>query len=308
MGRLLQLLTRASASGAWWPGCPEFSLADAVPSVPLKVLLVVAHPDDESECAATLYRITHGLGGVVDQVIVTNGAGGQHFSAPGLEYYGLSGSPGVAKALPRLRRREVMRAGQIIGIRNHYFLEQDDTGFTLDPAEGLRSWNLPWIRRQLQHLLQCEGYDLVLTLLPTQDTHGHHKTVAMLALEAAAAMPCDARPAVAGVRAASPAGGALPVFHELDGFPGTRTTSGAPVWAFDRRTPLLRNAALDHSIIVHWVIAEHKSQGMFQMEYGRNTHEYVWQFATGQERWDGLWQRFGEPGPVDQQLAGAEAA
>ena len=114
MGRLLQLLTRASASGAWWPGCPEFSLADAVPSVPLKVLLVVAHPDDESECAATLYRITHGLGGVVDQVIVTNGAGGQHFSAPGLEYYGLSGSPGVAKALPRLRRREVMRAGQIV--------------------------------------------------------------------------------------------------------------------------------------------------------------------------------------------------
>jgi hypothetical protein len=121
-------------------------------------------------------------------------------------------------------------------------------------------------------------------------------------------MPLASRPAVAGVRAGSPASGTLPLFNELAGFPATRTTSGEPVWSFDRRTPLPQNAALDHSIIVHWVIAEHKSQGMFQMEYGRHTHEYFWQFATGRERWDALWQRFAELGPVGRQLAAAEAA
>jgi LmbE family N-acetylglucosaminyl deacetylase len=201
-----------------------------------------------------------------------------------------------------------MGAGRIIGIRHHYFLGQDDTGFTLDPGEGFRSWDLPLLRRKLQNLLQSEQYDLVLTLLPAHDTHGHHQTVAVLALEAAAAMPLESRPAVAGVRAASPANNTVPVFNELTGFPATRTTSGAPVWSFDRRTPLRKNAALDHSIIVHWVIAEHKSQGMFQMEYGRHTHEYFWQFATGRERWDSLWQKFAEMGPVTRQLAPAEAA
>lgn len=305
MGRLLQLFSRASASNSWWPGCPEFALSDEALTVPVKVLLVVAHPDDESECAATLYRITHELGGIVDQVIVTDGAGGQHFSAPALDYYGLSRRRGIAKALPRLRRQEVMRAGQIIGIRNHYFLDQNDTGFTLDPGEGLRNWNLQRIRRELQTLLRRGEYDLVLTLLPTQDTHGHHQTVAVLALEAAEAMPAAHRPAVAGVRAGSPASAAPLVFHELAGFPATRTTSGAPVWSFDRHTPLSQNAALDHSIIVHWVIAEHKSQGMFQMEYGRHSHEYFWQFAAGSERCDRLWR---EIAPVSRQLAEVEAA
>ena len=307
MGRLLQLLSGASNCN-WWPGCPEFALADVVPAVGIKVLLVVAHPDDESECAATLYRITHELGGVVDQAIVTNGAGGQNFSTPALDYYGLSRKEGIARSLPGLRRREVRRAGQIIGIRHHYFLGQQDTGFTLDAGEGLRTWDLPRVRRQIQNLLQSEHYDLVLTLLPAQDSHGHHQTVALLALEAAAAMPLASRPAVAGVRAGSPVNGRLPVFNELAGFPATRTTGGAPVWCFDRRTPLPQNAALDHSIIVHWVIAEHKSQGMFQMEYGRHTHEYFWQFATGRERWDALWQRFAELGPASLQLVAAEAA
>ncbi len=45
----------------------------------LKVLLVVAHPDDESECAAFLYHVTHELGGVVDQVVVTNGEAGTQY-------------------------------------------------------------------------------------------------------------------------------------------------------------------------------------------------------------------------------------
>ena len=40
-----------------------------------KVLIVVAHPDDEYAFAATIYRITRELGGIADQVIITNGGG-----------------------------------------------------------------------------------------------------------------------------------------------------------------------------------------------------------------------------------------
>jgi LmbE family N-acetylglucosaminyl deacetylase len=40
-----------------------------------KVLLVVAHPDDEYTFAATVYRVAKELGGAVDEVIITDGAG-----------------------------------------------------------------------------------------------------------------------------------------------------------------------------------------------------------------------------------------
>jgi LmbE family N-acetylglucosaminyl deacetylase len=218
---------------------------------------------------------------VVDQLVVTDGAGGLSFSAPALSYYGLQRSRVTGRELSRLRRSELLRAGRIIGIRNHYFLDQKDSGFTLDIEDGLRNWDLPRVRRELRRLLDRERYDVVLTLLPTSHTHGHHKTVALLALEAVQSLSTGQRPVLMGVSTGSDE--TVAAFEELDGYPETRTTSGEPVWSFDRRAPLTLSAALDHSIIVNWVIAEHKSQGMFQMEFGRHTHEHFWQFsASGQ--------------------------
>jgi LmbE family N-acetylglucosaminyl deacetylase len=149
-----------------------------------KVLLVVAHPDDESECAAVLYRITHELGGAVDQVVVTNGEAGTQYSAPAQAYYGLHLSEEASgrKRLARLRRKEALRAGQILGIRHNYFLDQKDTGFTFDPLEGLQAWNIELVQRELVRLLEREKYDLVLVLLPSPGTHGHHQTVAQVTL------------------------------------------------------------------------------------------------------------------------------
>ncbi len=301
-----------SSLTSWWPGPGEFALPElsgimAKAASPVKVLLVVAHPDDESECAATIYRITHEVGGVVDQLVVTDGAGGLSFSAPALDYYGLRRSRVTGKELSRLRRGELLRAGKIIGIRHHYFLDQKDSGFTLDVDEGLRTWDLPRVRGELSSLLERERYDVVLTLLPTSDTHGHHKTVALLALEAVQAFPDSSRPVLMGVSTGSfeKAGAA---FEELPGFPETRTTNGQPVWSFDRRTPLSLSAALDHSIIVNWVIAEHKSQGMFQMEYGRHTHEHFWQFAAGGERREAVWRPLLRHFAADSLLTPAVAA
>ncbi|HEX8925375.1 MAG TPA: hypothetical protein VF786_06255, partial [Terriglobales bacterium] len=41
-----------------------------------RMLIVVAHPDDESCFAATVYEVTHNLGGTVEQLVITNGEGG----------------------------------------------------------------------------------------------------------------------------------------------------------------------------------------------------------------------------------------
>ena len=49
-------------------------------STPVKVLVVVAHPDDETAMAATIYKITHEQGGIVDQAVITNGEGGYKYS------------------------------------------------------------------------------------------------------------------------------------------------------------------------------------------------------------------------------------
>ena len=288
----LSRLLRSLATGVpLWPHEAAFQ-AQEIPA--FKVLLVVAHPDDESECAAVLYRITHELGGAVDQVVVTNGEAGTQYSAPAQAYYGLSLSEEAAdrKRLARLRRKEVLRAGQILGIRHNYFFAQKDTGFTFDAQEGFRAWNIDLIRHQLLALLKGERYELAMVLLPSADTHGHHQTVAHIALEAVANLEPTNRPAVLGVRTVTSEMELSEGFSELEGFPLTRATSAQPAWTFDRRTPLKCHRALDYSIVVNWVIAEHKSQGIFQMEYGRRMQEHFWLFEVGGPSGAARWRNF----------------
>ncbi len=137
-------------------------------------------------------------------------------------------------------------------------------------------------------LLEREEYDLVVTLLPAPDTHGHHQAVALLTLQAAAELPEQTRPGVLGVRTR----GGSENFAPLPGYPLTRTTTARPVWSFDRCEPLGGHPALNYSIVVNWIIAEHKSQGMFQMEYGRRTLEDFWLFAVSGTGGAARWRKF----------------
>ena len=111
-----------------------------------KLLIVVAHPDDEYAFAATTYRLIRELGWTADQVLITNGESGYRYSAPAEVFYGvaISDEAGGRAHLPAIRKEEARRAGRVLGIRCHYFLDQRDLGFGTDPATADTSnWNRP---------------------------------------------------------------------------------------------------------------------------------------------------------------------
>ncbi len=125
--------------------------------MPGSALLVVAHPDDEYYFAATIYRIAVELHGTVDELIITNGEGGFHYSTLAEAYYkrALTTEAIGRKELPAIRREETLNAGKILGIRDHYFLDQKDEKFTTDENEGIRHlWDAHFVTRTIADLIE----------------------------------------------------------------------------------------------------------------------------------------------------------
>ena len=159
----------------------------AAAPAPVRALIVVAHPDDESCFAATVYEITHNLGGTVDQLVITNGEGGYRYSLLAESYYGVALTDEAVgrAALPEIRKRELLEAGHILGVANHFFLDERDVRYTQDIDEVLNEhWHpgvvLPEVERRI-----AEGhYDFVFTLFPSPMTHGGHKAATITALSA----------------------------------------------------------------------------------------------------------------------------
>lgn len=251
------------------------------PSAGPKVLLVVAHPDDEYYCAAIVYRLTQELNGTVDQVVVTNGEGGFRYALLAERIYGHAlTQERVGRArLPAIRRDEAVRAGRILGVRAHHFLDQPDVAFADDLTASIDVvWDRPLIERELDRLLETGGYDFVFTVLPTEDTHPHHRAAALLALERVARMHEATRPVVLGCTYRSSA--ADPDTSVLPEHPRMRVLGGMPVFSFDRRHKFGFDAALDYAVVVHWMMAEYKSQGLFQTAYGVDDTEDLWYFRS----------------------------
>jgi N-acetylglucosamine malate deacetylase 2 len=244
---------------------------------------VVAHPDDEYTFAVTAFRIVRELGGIVDQVVISNGEGGYRYSTFAESLYGfhLTDESAGRAHLPEIRKQETLAAGRILGIRQHYFLDQKDAGYTLDPSETLKTWDRTLLRSFLAKRLTSEKYDFVFTLLPNAETHGHHKAATLLALSVIDGLPEDQRPAIL---AAEPASSHDParVFTQLEGYPLTRVHKD--VYEVRRSQPLGFRDALSYQIISNWVIAAHKSQGLFQMDTSRHDLERFWCFNAGSPR------------------------
>lgn len=258
----------------------------AAPAAAPRVLIIVAHPDDESCFAAATYRIAKELGGTVDQAVITNGEGGFRYSLLAEPYYGVKlTDEAVGRAhLPAIRKQELLEAGKVLGIRRHYFLEQKDEHFTQDAHEVLeKTWRTKWVLARLEQLLRVERYDFVFTLFPDPETHGAHKAATILALEAAAAQPAERRPIVLGCEDSARADARPVSFRGLDDYPITQPPATAPSFQFDRAVKFGFKDALDYQIIVNWVIAAHKSQGLFQTGYNKYDLEDFALFAADGE-------------------------
>ncbi len=241
----------------------------AAQSRPGKLLIAVAHPDDEYACAATTYRLVRELGWTADQLVVTNGESGYRYATLAEVVYGanLTRDPDGRDRLAAIRKQEAVRAGKILGIRQHYFLDEKDLGFDTDASSaGTTNWDRAHVRAALDELLAREQYDAVFTLLPTPETHGHHRAATLLALEAVAAMPASERPLTLGVEARSKAEGPA------------KFQGATPLLVFDRTAHFGFRDALNYQIVVNWVIVEHKSQGLFQTECGKSDSEQFWLF------------------------------
>jgi LmbE family N-acetylglucosaminyl deacetylase len=186
--------------------------------------------------------------------------------------------------LPEIRREEALRAGKILGIRNHFFLKQKDSHFTQDGSEPFQGvWNRKVIAARLDEILARDSYDYVFVLLPTEETHGHHQAAAFLAIEATNRMPEEKRPAVLG---GDPAAAGQPQyrFRPRSEFPMFRTRTETPAYSVNRLEKFGPNNTLSYNVVVNWVIAEHKSQGLFQTDSDKHATEEFWVLETGRTK------------------------
>ncbi|WP_184547946.1 PIG-L family deacetylase [Mucilaginibacter sp. FT3.2] len=262
----------------------EQSLAQA-PSHGPRVLVVMAHPDDESTFSVALYKIAKEQHGIVDLFVITNGEAGYKYSTLAETYYGVNltvEKTGRAN-LPAIRKKELSNAGRILGVNQYYFANQLDAHYTLDEKEPLdTSWNTQAIKKQLNQVLLNNHYDFVFTLLPETTTHGQHKAATLIALGAIAALPIANRPIILG---AATLNKIAPVAHftQYAQYPLTKTVSDTALFSIDRNASFSYKNRINYKVIANWEIAEHKSQGLTQMSMNDGDLEEFWYFAINGE-------------------------
>ncbi|WP_373514788.1 PIG-L family deacetylase, partial [Persicitalea sp.] len=232
-----------------------------------KVLIVTAHPDDETSFSVTVFKITHDLKGTVDLALMTDAQGGFNGSELGSVYYGFSLTDSVIgrERLPTIRKQELMNAGQIMGIRNYFFFDQRDDLYTQDekPYAGGTLWDIPYIEKRLDQILARENYDFIFVLVPHAGQHGHHKTASLMGLRAAQRYRGAKKPIVLGGGWTVKGSEARP-FEGLEGYPETKILKDAPLFTYDRSVKFGHRDLLTYKIVADWVIAEYKSQGDLQ--------------------------------------------
>lgn len=258
---------------------PTFISAQA--DTALRVLAVTAHADDHAAFAATIYKLTRELNAQVDLVVITNGEAGYKYSTLAEAYYGLKlTDPEIGRQyLPGIRKREAIAGGNILGIRNYFFLDQPDKAFTVSADTVLQlHWDRAAVEARLREIILAGGYKYILGLLPTEGTHGGHKAATIVALAVVANLPRDRRPIVLGETDSEKAAVASFRFTGLAGYPLTSIRSGQNSFVVDRTRKFGYRDALDYRIVVNWMIAEHRSQGTMQMLMNAGELENFWFF------------------------------
>ncbi len=161
---------------------PETSSAAGAPPAPLPdaryhadILLVAAHPDDETAVSGFLARCVFDRHQRVAVVFTTHGDGGGN--AVGSE---------AAAALAQVREIEVRRALAAWGIDNVWFLGGKDTA-SQNVLRSLEASNHGQELADLVRLVRLTRPQVILTWLPAYlvgENHGDHQAAGVLATEA----------------------------------------------------------------------------------------------------------------------------
>lgn len=248
----------------------------------LNVLIVVAHQDDYAMFPASVYKITHTLGGNVDLALLSDGSGGFAYSqlAEPIYHLELTDEKVARQHLSEIRNREMQAGGSLIGIRDYFLLNQYDREYTEDIEVILdRDWDADDARNRLVEIMEEVPYDFVFVHLPVVRFHAEHKLATILALEAAQRVSPSHKPVVLGSHYGESAEDTTyRGFVEHPGYPITRVRSNVGPFVFDRTEKLDPTGRLDYHILVNWVIAEHKSQGTMQLYMNTGDVERFWWF------------------------------
>ncbi len=141
------------------------------------LLVVTAHPDDESMMAATMAHYAD-LGKTVSLVTCTRGEGGGNGTGKEL-----------GEALGQVREAELRRCLSLLGTKYLYFLNQADWAYTESVQATLDKWGKEITFRRLVRLVRMLRPEVICTMDPTPvgGQHGHHQAAGRLATEAFAA-------------------------------------------------------------------------------------------------------------------------
>ena len=245
------------------------------------VLVVIAHPDDESILSVTLYKIVKEQHGTADLFVITNGEAGYKYSTLAEKYYGvpLTDEQAGRSHLPRIRKQELKNAGHILGISHYYFEDQPDAHYGLNEKGPLdTNWNVPLIKSRLSHALEKKHYDFIFCLLPESATHGAHKAATLLTLDVIKGLPEKERPIVLGTTTRNKTDPPFNFSQYLD-YKQTTTISSEPSFSVDRTASFSYKDRVNYKVIANWELAEHKSQGATQMTMNDGDLEEFWYFS-----------------------------
>jgi LmbE family N-acetylglucosaminyl deacetylase len=253
-----------------------------------RVLIVTAHPDDETMFPVTIFKITHELKGSADLALITDASGGYN-GLVASSYYGMNLVDSVVgrKHLPLIRKKELMASGEILGIGNFFFLDQLDDYYNRDEKPYLqgKNWDISYVERRLDQILAKGNYDFVFCLVPGDGQHAHHKTASISAIRAVQRFKGTKKPIVLGGQSQSK--GYTFKFTQLEGYPETAILANAPVFEFDRTYGFGEDKKHSYMIVADWVKAAHKSQsGDMNQAMHRGDLEAFWYFALNGE--DGI--------------------
>jgi LmbE family N-acetylglucosaminyl deacetylase len=139
------------------------------------LLIIVAHPDDETAVGGQIARMLFDGGKRVAVIYCNRGTGG-----------GNSQGKEQAKAMGLMREIEARKALAAFGITNSWFLNGRDTPGQ-DVFRSLQNWNHGAVLEDVVRIVRLTQPEVILTWLPQMvagENHGDHQASGVIATEA----------------------------------------------------------------------------------------------------------------------------